>query len=81
MCGIQGIYPDRLPELCSLIREFRIIWPDSANTGFDGYLYFNINQLPYQPSWNNGTDLRQHPGLILRTKLPNNGTKSGVLIA
>ena len=57
----------------------RIIWPDSANSGFDGYLYFNINQLPYQPTWNNGTDLRQHPGLILRAKLANNGTKSTVL--
>ncbi|KAL8996031.1 MAG: hypothetical protein Q9188_006664 [Gyalolechia gomerana] len=58
------------------VRDPRIIWPDSANAGFDGYLYFNINQLPYQPNWNNGTELRQHPGLILRAKLPNNGTKS-----
>ncbi|KAI4131628.1 MAG: hypothetical protein LQ338_001142 [Usnochroma carphineum] len=62
------------------VRDPRIIWPDSANVGFDGYIYFNINQLPYQPTWNNGTDLRQHPGLILRAKLPNNGTKSTFLI-
>ncbi|KAL9596118.1 MAG: hypothetical protein Q9219_006017 [cf. Caloplaca sp. 3 TL-2023] len=61
------------------VRDPRIIWPDSANAGFDGYLYFNINQLPYQPTWNNGTYLRQHPGLILRARLPNNGTKSTVL--
>ena len=63
------------------VRDPRIIWPDSANVGFDGYIYFNINQLPYQPDWNNGTDLRQYPGLILRSKLPNNGTKSMVLAA
>ena len=63
------------------VRDPRIIWPDSANVGFDGYIYFNINQLPYQPDWNNGTDLRQYPGLILRSKLPNNGTKSTVLAA
>ena len=63
------------------VRDPRIIWPDSANVGFDGYLYFNINQLPYQPDWNNGTDRRQYPGLILRCKLPNNGTKSVVLAA
>lgn len=63
------------------IRDPRIIWPDSSNVGFDGYIYFNINQLPYQPDWNNGTDLRQYPGVILRSKLPNNGTKSTVLAA
>ncbi|MCJ1456617.1 hypothetical protein MMC28_006979 [Mycoblastus sanguinarius] len=61
------------------VRDPRIIWPDSSNVGFDGYIYFNINQLPYQPDWNNGTDLRQYPGVILRSKLPNNGTKSTVL--
>lgn len=61
------------------VRDPRIIWPDSANVGFDGYIYFNINQLPYQPDWNNGTDLRQHPGLILRAPLPNGGTKSTIL--
>ena len=63
------------------VRDPRIIWPDSANVGFDGYIYFNINQLPYQPDWNNGTEMRQYPGLILRSKLPNNGTKSTVLAA
>lgn len=63
------------------VRDRRIIWPDSANVGFDGYIYFNINQLPYQPDWNNGTDLRQYPGLILRARLPNNATKSTVLAA
>lgn len=63
----------------AFVRDPRIIWPDSSNVGFDGYIYFNINQLPYQPDWNNGTDLRQYPGVILRAKLPNNGTKSTVL--
>ncbi|KAF4636930.1 hypothetical protein G7Y89_g1166 [Cudoniella acicularis] len=49
------------------VRDPRIIWPDSANVGFDGYIYFNINQLPYQPDWNDGIDGRQYPGLVLRT--------------
>jgi hypothetical protein len=53
------------------VRDPRIIWPDSASIGFDGYIYFNINQLPYQPDWNNGIDGRLHPGLILRCKLPD----------
>ena len=63
----------------AFVRDPRVIWPDSSNVGFDGYIYFNINQLPYQPDWNNGTDLRQYPGLILRAPLPNGGTKSTVL--
>ncbi|KAI9706974.1 MAG: hypothetical protein M1820_004561 [Bogoriella megaspora] len=57
------------------VRDPRIIWPDSASVGADGYFYVNINQLPYQPMWNNGTDLRVHPGAVLRCKLPGNGTK------
>jgi sugar lactone lactonase YvrE len=57
------------------VRDPRIIWPDSASIGADGYFYMNINQLPYQPMWNNGTDLRVHPGAVLRCKLPGNGTK------
>ncbi|RWQ91272.1 major royal jelly protein [Paecilomyces variotii] len=57
------------------VRDPRIIWPDGLSVGEDGYLYVIINQLPYQPMWNNGTDLRQYPGTILRAKLPNGGTK------
>ena len=63
----------------AFVRDPRIIWPDSSNVEFDGYIYLNINQLPYQPDWNNGTDLRQYPGLILRAPLPNGGTKSMAL--
>jgi sugar lactone lactonase YvrE len=57
------------------VRDPRIIWPDGASIGEDGYMYLNINQLPYQPMWNNGTDGRIHPGAVLRCKLPNGGTK------
>jgi len=57
------------------IRDPRILWPDGATVGEDGYMYLNINQLPYQPMWNNGTDLRSYPGAVLRVKLPNGGSK------
>jgi sugar lactone lactonase YvrE len=57
------------------VRDPRILWPDSASVAEDGYLYMNINQLPYQPMWNNGQDLRVHPGAVLRAKLPNGGSK------
>ena len=39
------------------------------------YIYLNINQLIFQPDWNDGIDTRSHPGAILRAKLPNGGTK------
>jgi hypothetical protein len=38
------------------VRDPRIIWPDGASIGMDGYIYMNINQLPYQADWNNGID-------------------------
>ncbi|KAI6087709.1 major royal jelly protein-domain-containing protein [Hypoxylon rubiginosum] len=62
------------------VRDPRIIWPDSANVGWDGYIYFTINQLPYQADWNNGVDGRQYPGLILRSKLPNGASKNTLLM-
>ncbi|KAI0173222.1 major royal jelly protein-domain-containing protein [Hypoxylon sp. FL1284] len=62
------------------IRDPRMIWPDSANMGWDGYIYFTINQLPYQPGWNDGVDGRQYPGLILRAKLPDGASKNLLLM-
>ncbi|EMC96369.1 hypothetical protein BAUCODRAFT_33697 [Baudoinia panamericana UAMH 10762] len=74
-------YNPRDGQTHPFVRDPRILWPDGGSIGADGYLYLNINQLPYQPDWNNGVDLRQHPGAILRVKLPNNGTKVTSLYA
>jgi sugar lactone lactonase YvrE len=57
------------------VRDPRIIWPDGASIGEDGYLYLNINQLPHQPNWNEGVDGRTWPGAVLRCKLPGGGSK------
>lgn len=62
-------------QVHGFVRDPRILWPDGASIGADGYIYMIINQLPYQPMWNNGVDLRIHPGAILRAKLNNGGTK------
>jgi sugar lactone lactonase YvrE len=59
----------------AFVRDPRIIWPDGASIGEDGYMYLNINQLPYQPNWNNGSDGRVKPGAVLRCKLPRGGGK------
>lgn len=68
-------YDPRDLQTHGFVRDPRIIWPDSASIAQDGYFYMNINQLPYQPMWNNGTDLRVFPGAVLRCKLPGGGSK------
>jgi len=73
------IYNSTTLQATPYVRDPRIIWVDSANAGFDGYLYYTINQLPYQPDWNNGVDGRIYPGLILRSKLPDGASKSLLL--
>ncbi|OCL02529.1 hypothetical protein AOQ84DRAFT_392913 [Glonium stellatum] len=72
-------YDPRDLQTHGYVRDPRIIWPDSASIGADGYFYVNINQLPYQPMWNDGVDLRVHPGAVLRCKLPGGGTKINTL--
>jgi sugar lactone lactonase YvrE len=62
-----------------LLQDPRILWPDGASVAADGYIYMNINQLPFQPDWNNGTDLRTFPGAVLRAKLPEGATKISTL--
>jgi len=57
------------------VEDPRILWPDSASIGFDGYFYVTVTHLFDQPDWNFGVDSRIKPGAILRMKLPNNGTK------
>ena len=57
------------------VRDPRILWPDGASVGEDGYLYMIINQLPYNDGWNDGVNLRDFPGAILRAKLNNGGKK------
>lgn len=62
------------------VRDPRIVWPDSANVGWDGYIYWNINQLPYQADWNNGVEGRMYPGLMLRSKMPDGAVKNSLLM-
>ena len=52
-----------------LVRDPRIIWPDSLAVGSDGFLYFTANQLNRQPRFHNGKDLRQQPYSLFRIPL------------
>lgn len=59
----------------TLVRDPRFFWIDSMVVADDGYIYFNSNQLPLQAQWNNGTEMRQKPGVMWRVKLPNGGKR------
>lgn len=63
----------------AFLTDPRILWPDGASIGADGYIYLNINQLPFQPDWNDGVDGRSFPGAVLRAKLPDGATKISTL--
>ena len=68
-------YDPKKAQQVGFVRDPRILWPDSASVGEDGYIYWNVNQLNFAPSNHNGTDMRRKPGAILRVRCPNNGTK------
>lgn len=63
-------------ETKGFVRDPRIVWPDGASVGEDGYIYVNVNQLIYQPDWDGGVDGRVKPGVVLRCKLPGEGRKA-----
>lgn len=53
-----------------LVRDPRLIWPDSFGIGTDGYLYFTCAQIQRLPQWNSGTDKTEYPYRAFRVKLP-----------
>ncbi|KAF1949698.1 hypothetical protein CC80DRAFT_520381 [Byssothecium circinans] len=59
------------------VRDPRIIWPDSASVGEDGWFYLNVNQLPFQGSWNDGVEGRVFPGPVLRWRVGGAGGTGG----
>jgi sugar lactone lactonase YvrE len=52
-----------------IVRDPRIIWPDTMAMGHDGYLYFTANQLDRQKRFNEGKDLRQKPYALFRVRI------------
>lgn len=66
--SIKYLSPDG--KLNTLVRDPRILWPDSMGIGEDGYLYFSCAQLFKDPQWNKGTDRVQLPYYVFKVKLP-----------
>lgn len=57
-------------EVKTLVRDPRLLWPDSLGIGSDGFLYFSATQLQRLPHWNQGVDKTEYPYRIFRVKLP-----------
>ncbi|WP_422769106.1 L-dopachrome tautomerase-related protein [Plantactinospora sp. WMMC1484] len=57
-------HPDGRYE--TLVRDPRLLWPDTMSIGADGYLYVTANQLHRQPEYSGGVDRRRRPYALFR---------------
>jgi len=66
--AIQYVSPDR--KVHTLVKDNRLIWPDSFGIGNDGYLYLSASQMHRLPKYNNGQNKVEYPYRIYKVKLP-----------
>jgi sugar lactone lactonase YvrE len=66
--AIQYVTPDG--KVHFLVKDDRLIWPDSFGVGNDGYLYFSCSQMNRLPKYNDGVDKVEYPFRIYKVKLP-----------
>ncbi|KAL9055622.1 MAG: hypothetical protein Q9162_003432 [Coniocarpon cinnabarinum] len=59
----------------TFVRDPRINWVDTLSVGWDGYLYFTVNQLQLTSSFYPGTERRQLPYVLFKAPLPDGGKK------
>jgi sugar lactone lactonase YvrE len=65
--SIVKITPDL--KMTTVIKDEKLIWPDSYSVSKDGYLYISCSQIQKQPDYNNGVNKRTSPYTIYRIKL------------
>lgn len=65
--SIKRYTPDGKIE--TIVRDSRLIWPDSLGVGDDGYLYFSCAQMNRLPQWNDGEDRVTYPYEVYRVKV------------
>jgi sugar lactone lactonase YvrE len=53
-----------------LVKDDRLIWPDSFGIGNDGYLYVSASQMNRLPKYNNGENKVEYPYRVYKVKLP-----------
>ncbi|WP_206106131.1 L-dopachrome tautomerase-related protein [Olivibacter sp. XZL3] len=56
-------------EMTEVIRDERLIWPDSYAVSKDGFLYISCSQIQKQPDYNEGVNKRTSPYTIYRMRL------------
>ncbi|TEW68630.1 gluconolactonase [Mucilaginibacter phyllosphaerae] len=66
--AIQYVTPDR--KVKTLVKNSRLIWPDSFGIGNDGYLYLSASQMNRLPKYNNGLNKVEYPYRVYKVKLP-----------
>ena len=67
----QNAIARRLPNSLyqTVVRDPRLLWPDTMSIANDGYLYVTSNQLQRQKGYNYGKDLRVKPYSLFRVKI------------
>lgn len=60
---------DRELKATTVLRDERLIWPDSYSVSDDGYLYVSCSQIQKQPEYNEGQNKRNSPYTIYRVKI------------
>lgn len=66
--SIRYLSPDG--KIHTLVKDYRLLWPDSLGIGSDGYLYFTCSQVQRLPKWNGGKDRTEYPYTLYKVKLP-----------
>jgi len=66
--AIVQISPDL--KITTIVKDARLIWPDSYSVSKDGYLYVSCSQIQKTPDHNAGINKRTTPYAIYRLKLP-----------
>lgn len=66
--AIRYVTPDGRFE--TLVRDPRLIWPDTFSIGPDGYLYLTATQINRGPKYNDGEDKTEYPYRLYKIKLP-----------
>jgi len=67
--AIVRISPDQKTRT-ELVRDERLVWPDSYAISRDGYLYISTSHIHEAPQFNGGVDQRKLPYGLFRMKLP-----------
>ncbi len=56
-------------QITELVKDPKLIWPDSYHVSDDGFLYISCSQINKQPGFNHGVNKRELPYSIFKIKI------------